>query len=368
MTSPPASFPPRRRGFSSLALLSAGALLLSSSGAGLLAFAGDLREAGAQLSRAPEGGVHPVPGTGVPRRAARARPPRAGRPLEGVPADGRRGVRRERAAVRPELGRGRPPAGLPHPRGGGGAGVVPPLWEGSANGVNTGNGKGLTTLPLFGWTVRGGTALDLTLYHDSQSVYSDELGAGWTWTYDVYVNDLGGDPVLHWGDGTAIPYAASGSGGGGGGTLDPGGPGGGGFQSGFGGPPGGGPSGDPGGPATYAAPSGIHDALVRNADGTWTATRKDGTLYTFNAAGFLRRVQDRNGNAIVLTLDSGNYVTRIADPTGRYVDVAQDASHRFTSMTDHTGRTWAFAYSASGDLASVTPPSLDRGTMASDEL
>ena len=360
MSSPPRSFSLRQRGFSSLALLSAGALLLSSSGAGVLAFAKDADALVQGFSRRPQGAF-----TQAPVRAfLGARPGRDPHGRGGLWPAYRRAeageyAANERLVVRQGPGpieqeqhtlavEAEPGSSLP--------------WEGSANGVNTGNGNKLTTLPLFGWTVRGGMALDLTLYHNSQSVYDDELGRGWTWTYDVYVNNLTGDPVLHWGDGTAIPYAAPGSGGGGGGGGSPDAEDeglfeglyamvGGAFQ---------------GAATSYTAPSGIHDALVKNADGTWSLTRKDGTAYSFNAAGFLKRVQDRNGNAIVLTLDAGNYVTRITDPTGRYVDVAQNAAHRFTSMTDHTGRTWSFAYDANGDLTSVTPPSL--GTAVTDSF
>ena len=70
---------------------------------------------------------------------------------------------------------------------------------------------------------------------------------------------------------------------------------------------------------TYAAPAGVHDSLVKNADGTWGLTRKDGTWgltrkdgtwgltrkdgtwgltrkdgtpYSFNAAGFLKMEVD----------------------------------------------------------------------------
>lgn len=85
-------------------------------------------------------------------------------------------------------------------------------WEGSApasNGsVNTGNGNKLTKLPLFSFKSRGGTAVDFTLFHNSQTTYDDELGYGWTWSYDIYINNLTGNPVVHWGDGLAVPYTA----------------------------------------------------------------------------------------------------------------------------------------------------------------
>ena len=85
-------------------------------------------------------------------------------------------------------------------------------WEGSHPGaqgmVNTANGDKLTSLHLLSWKVRGGMTLDFTLYHNSQTSYEDELGHGWTWSYDIYVNNLTGNPIVHWGDGLAVPYTA----------------------------------------------------------------------------------------------------------------------------------------------------------------
>jgi YD repeat-containing protein len=243
-------------------------------------------------------------------------------------------------------------------------------WEGSApsasGSVNTGNGNKLTSLNLLSWKFRGGMTLDFSLFHNSQTNYNDELGHGWTWSYDVYINNLSGNPVVHFGDGRSIPFTAPGSTGGGGS-----------------GPGGGGGGLDPGMtevPAeylvastamaaalpyyqttstTYTAPVGIYDSLVKNADSTWTLTKKTGVKYLFNTAGFLTRIQDRNNNGVNLTLNAGNYVTKITDPTGRYVNVSVDASGNFQSIADHTGRTWTFTRNAADDLVSVTWPTLD---------
>ena len=166
MRSPPLSLSPRRRGFSSLALLSAGALLLSSSGAGVVALAGDLREAGAQLARRPSGAFTQAPG----RAFLGARPGRDPHGRGGMWGAERREVAEDHAAKERLLVQksgesfarfhtlaveAEPGSSFP--------------WEGSASGVNTGNGNKLTALPLFGWTVRGGVALGVTLYHNSQT-------------------------------------------------------------------------------------------------------------------------------------------------------------------------------------------------------
>jgi RHS repeat-associated protein len=344
----------RQRGFSALALLSTGALLFSSAGLGLLAFGKDVKGELDQISRRPSGAFTQAPtrpflglkpgrdphGRGGMWTAARRAAANQQAEMEGLSADmGGALTGFHTLAVAAEPG-----SSLP--------------WEGSTNGVNTGNGNKLTAIHLLDWRVRGGGTLDFTLFHNSQTNYSDELGAGWTWTYDCYINNLTGSPVVHWGDGTSIPYTAPGGTGGGGGSENPG----------------TGPEVESlfasidwesilqGTSTTYTSPAGIHDTLVKNSDSTWTLTKKGGTKYFFNTAGFLTKVQDRNANAITLTLDSNNYCTKITDPTGRYVNVSVDSSHHFTGITDQTGRTWSFTLDGSGDLSTVTWPTLGGST------
>ncbi len=206
-------------------------------------------------------------------------------------------------------------------------------WEGTSpagksGSVNTANGDRLTTLHLFDFKVRGGQTLSFTLYHNSQTNYSDELGYGWTWSYDIYINNLGSAPTLHWGDGLSVPFGA-------------------------------GPS--------YSPPAGISDSLVKNADATWTLTRKDGTKYSFNTSGFCTGITDRNGNTISLSLNAGNYVTQVTAPDGRYVSISLDASNHFLSVTDPAGNSWSFTRNASNDLTTVTWPLLS-GTSYSDQF
>ncbi|WP_025228633.1 RHS repeat-associated core domain-containing protein [Fimbriimonas ginsengisoli] len=235
-------------------------------------------------------------------------------------------------------------------------------WEGSTNGVNTGNGNKLTKIPLVSWTGRGGMPVEFSLYHNSQTNYEDELGKGWTWSYDIYINNLTGNPVVHWGDGLSIPFTSSDSGGtttaggttggGGGGTeaLAPGAM---------------GETIAPHGPSawytTYTAPAGVYDALLHNGDGTWTVTKKTGEKYQFNSAGFCTAIQDRNGNQITLTLNSSNYCTQISDQTGRHISISV-SSGKFTSITDPLGRTWSFTRNGSDCLTTVTWPVLDAVT------
>jgi len=227
-------------------------------------------------------------------------------------------------------------------------------WEGSAStesaSINTGNGNVLTALNLVGWKSRG-MNIDFTLYHNSETSYSDELAAGWTWTYDIYINNLSGNPIVHWGDGLCIPYTAPGGGGGGGGGDD--------FEALHG------PRASEMTGTTYTPPAGIYDQLVQNTGGTWTLTKKNGTQYQFNTSGFCNSIVDTNGNTITLTLNSSNYCTKVTDPTGKYLTINLSGSNKFTSIVDPLGRTWSFTQSG-GELTNVAWPSLS-GTVYSDE-
>ncbi len=224
-------------------------------------------------------------------------------------------------------------------------------WEASVAGnsgeINSGNGNKLTTIPLVSWKCRGGMVLDFTIYHNSQTNYNDELGYGWSWTYDIYINDLGSTATVHWGDGLCVPFSMYSGGGGGSGGIETGNSG---VQN---------CSPKPKPTATtYYPPTGIYDSLVKNNDGTWTLTKKNQVKYYFNTSGFCNQIQDRNGNSITITLNGNNYATRVTDPSGRYIDISV-TNGKFNSITDPMGRTWSFTRNASNDLTTVTWPTLD---------
>jgi hypothetical protein len=74
-------------------------------------------------------------------------------------------------------------------------------WEGEAGDTNTGNGNKLTSIPLVGWTARGGMPISLSLNHNSQAAGSSELGPKWIHSFDIYgvVNPNNGDFSVRWG-------------------------------------------------------------------------------------------------------------------------------------------------------------------------
>lgn len=114
------------------------------------------------------------------------------------------------------------------------------------------------------------------------------LGNNWSFSYDIFHNTSGSASVVHWGEGTCIPYTKV--------------------------------------MANYNPPAGIYDKLATAGSG-WTVTKKDGTVYAFNSEGYLTSVEDRNGNTITLTLNGNYFCTKITDPTGRYVTINYNGSH-----------------------------------------
>jgi RHS repeat-associated protein len=96
--------------------------------------------------------------------------------------------------------------------------------------------------------------------------------------------------------------------------------------------------------------------------GAWNLDLTDGTRIVFadgiNASrpqqAAIVRVQDRHGNAIVMTRDANANLTQVTSPNGRWIKFTYDGSYRATSATDNLGRTVSYTYDASGRLWKVT--------------
>ncbi|MCW3100318.1 MAG: repeat-containing protein, partial [Chthonomonadaceae bacterium] len=198
-------------------------------------------------------------------------------------------------------------------------------WEASVGGTNTSNGNKLTTVPLVGWTVRGGMPLAFTLAHNSQSTYNSELGHKWTHSFDLFLlattGSSGTDQTAHWGDGLSYKFTQN---------ID----------------------------GSYTAPTGIHDVLVKNTDSTYTLTKPDQTKYHYTSAGYCDTITDRNANQIGLTYTTGNFVSTITDSTGRTVTLSYDTSNRISTVTDTASHVWSLAYDTNNNLSTVTYPVL----------
>jgi RHS repeat-associated protein len=111
-----------------------------------------------------------------------------------------------------------------------------------------------------------------------------------------------------------------------------------------------------GGPDAFISPARDLTTLVRNPDGTYTRTFKDGTKVNFNAEGFQTSIVDRNDNATSYTYDGSNRLISITDPVGLVTSFTYGANGRLERITDPAGRQTQFQHDAAGNLTRITNP------------
>ena len=93
--------------------------------------------------------------------------------------------------------------------------------------------------------------------------------------------------------------------------------------------------------------SGESSSIVKNADGTYMRTAKDGMVYNYDMAGKLTTVIDKNGNTTSLTYSNYYnqfYLSAITDKNGRTTTLTSPNGQRITAITDPGGRTYKLAY------------------------
>ncbi|MCM2357750.1 MAG: DUF6531 domain-containing protein [Geobacteraceae bacterium] len=168
------------------------------------------------------------------------------------------------------------------------------------------------------FSIKGtGLGANMTLYYNSKDSHSASLGAGWSPSFDISLNqNIDGSVVFRNSTGKRKLY-----------TLSNG---------------------------AYVSRTGDYSTLVKNADGTFTLTQKDGLKYNFGQNGKISSIIDRNGNTASFTYTNGN-LTAITDPVGRATALSYDAANHVISITDPAGNGYTFTYNGN-TLASVTYP------------
>lgn len=200
---------------------------------------------------------------------------------------------------------------------GGGSPDVLPTTCSCGQPVNTDTGEFWHTFTDLSVPGRG-IALDLTRTYSSRSAsVLGPLGYGWTDSYAMSLSfGASGDATVHEGNASAVTAAFTGS--------------------------------------AYQFPSYVLATLVKNADGSYTFTRKDGSRYMFSSAGQLLKEVDRNGYVTTLGYNGARQLTSVTDPAARALTFAYGTNGLVSSVTDPLGRAVKFTYSASKDLTKAT--------------
>ena len=97
----------------------------------------------------------------------------------------------------------------------------------------------------------------------------------------------------------------------------------------------------------------FHGQMVRDGDGSYTVTFKDGGVHRFNAAGKLLSLTDRHGNQTLLTY-TNDTLSSITDPFARVLTVTTNANGRVLSLSDALGTIATYTYGGSNQLLTTT--------------
>ncbi len=147
---------------------------------------------------------------------------------------------------------------------------------------------------------------------------------GWTFSYDIHLQPLGGDIVIHDGTGRPDRYMLQTNG-------------------------------------VYTCPELFCEGTLSKAG--FRLTFADTGHWDFNPldssviAGKIARIVDRNGNTVSLNYNTSGRLVEIVDDLGRMTTVAYNTAGQLASVTDFSGRVVRYAYDGHGDLvACVSPP------------
>ena len=124
----------------------------------------------------------------------------------------------------------------------------------------------------------------------------------------------------------------------------------------------------------YTAALGSGDTLTTSGAG-WQLKRRDQVLYTFNGAGQVTAIADRNSNSLAFAYQSGELatvtdtvgrvatfgytnglLTSVSGPQSQSITYGYDASGRLSTVVDVRGKTWTYTYDANDLLRTIVDP------------
>lgn len=160
-----------------------------------------------------------------------------------------------------------------------------------------------------------GPSLEFTRFYNSKDTYTGPQGKGWTHNYNTNLTiNKDGSITVAYADGHTALFTCNGS--------------------------------------SYLHPAGCFETLAAGPNNTYILTFKDQTTYTYNAAGQLTSITDKNGNTLTLTYTNG-LLSAATEPAGRSFTFTYDANNHLTGVADTAGRSVSYTYDSGGNLATL---------------
>jgi RHS repeat-associated protein len=166
------------------------------------------------------------------------------------------------------------------------------------------------------FSLSGAPTVTLDIDYNSQDPSSGTLGPHWRHTLDITLANAGNGSLLLREGGSRRLYTYTGG--------------------------------------AYQPPAGDYSTLVKNGDGTYLITEKDGIRKNFDANGRLVSLVDRNGNAATLSYNGANLAS-VTNASGRAINFTYDSENRIISAADPKGNTCVFTYTGA-ILTGITYP------------
>lgn len=188
-----------------------------------------------------------------------------------------------------------------------------------ADPVNTSTGAHIIQRNLL--TVNGIRPVPFGVSYNSQLLDEGLLGKGWSHDFETRLEQAAdGNIIIHWNASCWNKYYGNGSG-------------------------------------EFTSPDlGVKlDKLVKNQDGSYTLTRNDQTVYRFNPAGWLVRLQNKNGQYVEMTYDTEGKLITITEPvSGQTLAISYNENGLIEKVTDKLNRQVMFEYDDARNLIGIT--------------
>ncbi|MEG3931480.1 FG-GAP-like repeat-containing protein, partial [Microcoleus sp. T3_B1] len=115
----------------------------------------------------------------------------------------------------------------------------------------------------------------------------------------------------------------------------------------------------------YVSPPGDFSKLEKLADGTFTRTLTDKTVYSFNTAKRLVSVKEANGDETKYTYNSSGELSQIIDVAGLITKLTY-ANGKVSQIEDPAGRLTKLEYDGAGNLQKIVDPDTKARTFSYD--